>query len=84
MSLKELVKDDLKQFQWHLKNHERISKSEMENMDVLDTVDKIVAHFGTEEAVHVTVTILRKMNQNYLVEQIENEHKKGNIKITLI
>ncbi|XP_051760139.1 NACHT, LRR and PYD domains-containing protein 12-like [Ctenopharyngodon idella] len=75
-SLRELVKDDLKEFQWHLKNHERISNSDMENAHVLDTVDKIVAHFGPEEAVKITVNILRKMNQNLLAEQIEKEHKK--------
>lgn len=83
-SLKDLEKDDLKEFQWHLKNHERISNSDMENAHVLDTVDKMVAHFGPEEAVKITVNILRKMNQNLLAELIENEHKKGNIKIALI
>lgn len=32
-SLEELVKDDLKKFQWHLKKHECISTSEMEDAD---------------------------------------------------
>ncbi|CAM4458565.1 unnamed protein product [Leuciscus chuanchicus] len=86
-SLKELVKDDLKQFQWHLKNHECVSTSEMENADILDTVDKMVARFGPTEAVKITVNILRKMNQNRLAEQLENEHKKvqaeGNVEASV-
>ncbi|KAK7165600.1 hypothetical protein R3I93_005614 [Phoxinus phoxinus] len=75
-SLKELVKDDLKLFQWYLKNHECVSTSEMENTDVLNTVDKMVARFRQEEAVKVTVNILRKMNQNLLAEQLENKHNE--------
>ncbi|KAL0202291.1 hypothetical protein M9458_000309, partial [Cirrhinus mrigala] len=67
-SLKELVKDDLKEFQWYLKNHECASASEMEDADVLDTVDIMVARFGPEEAVKITVNILRKMNQNLLAQ----------------
>ncbi|KAL1246554.1 hypothetical protein QQF64_034599 [Cirrhinus molitorella] len=84
-SLNELKKAELKKFQWHLKNDKHISESEMENADRLDTVDKMVACFGQEEAVKITVDILRKMNQNNLAEQLENKHKQagqaeGNIK----
>ncbi len=82
-SLRELVQNDLKEFQWYLKHHECVSASEMENADVLDTVDNMVAHFGPEESVKITVNILKKMNQNLLAEQLENEHKEGNIKIKL-
>ncbi len=77
-SLRELVQNDLKEFQWFLKHHERVSASEMENADVLDTVDKMGKHFGPEEAVTITVNILKKMNQNLLAEHLENEYK-GNI-----
>ncbi|XP_067222307.1 NACHT, LRR and PYD domains-containing protein 3-like [Chanodichthys erythropterus] len=77
-SLNELVQAELKKFQWHLVNdHECISKCEMVNADRLDTVDKMVARFGPEEAVKITVKILRKMNQNNLAEQLENKHKQG-------
>ncbi|XP_048035574.1 NLR family CARD domain-containing protein 3-like [Megalobrama amblycephala] len=77
-SLNELLEAELKTFQWHLlKDHERISNSEMENADRLKTVDKMVACFGLEEAVKITVEILRKMNQNNLAEQLENNHKQG-------
>ncbi|XP_067248674.1 NLR family CARD domain-containing protein 3-like [Chanodichthys erythropterus] len=77
-SLNELKIAELKKFQWHLKNdHKHISNSDMENADILDTVDKMVACFGPEEAVKITVDILRKMNQNNLAEQLENNHKPG-------
>ncbi|XP_048011631.1 LOW QUALITY PROTEIN: NACHT, LRR and PYD domains-containing protein 3-like [Megalobrama amblycephala] len=76
-SLNELVEAELKKFQWHLKKHEHISNSDMENADRLKTVDKMVACFGPEEAVKITVEILRKMNQNNLAEQVENIHKLG-------
>uniref|UniRef100_A0A8C1QMB6 Uncharacterized protein n=1 Tax=Cyprinus carpio TaxID=7962 RepID=A0A8C1QMB6_CYPCA len=75
--LKELEEAELKEFQWHLKNHEYISKSEMENADRLKTLDKMVACFGPEEAVKIMVSILRKMHQNNLAEQLENKHKQG-------
>ncbi len=78
-SLKELEEAYLKEFKWYLKNHECVSKSEMENADRLKTVDTMVACFGPEEAVKITVSILRKMEQNNLAEQLENKHKQGNI-----
>ncbi|XP_051747385.1 NACHT, LRR and PYD domains-containing protein 12-like isoform X1 [Ctenopharyngodon idella] len=76
-SLMDLIEPELSQFQWHLKKHERISNSEMENADRLKTVDKMVASFGPEEAVKTTLEILRKMNHNNLAEQLENNHKQG-------
>ncbi|XP_048011698.1 protein NLRC3-like, partial [Megalobrama amblycephala] len=76
-SLNELLEAELKTFQWHLKNHEHISNSDMENADRLKTVDKMVACFGQEEAVKITVEILRKMKQNNLAVQLENSHKQG-------
>ncbi|KAK7130504.1 hypothetical protein R3I93_019992 [Phoxinus phoxinus] len=82
-SLKDLVEGDLKEFQWRLKNDKHIFNSEMENADRLKTVDKMVACFGPEKAVKITVEILRKINQNDLAEQLENNHKQdqadGNI-----
>ncbi len=79
-SLEELVKDDLKRFQWYLVNdHDRISKSEMKDADRLKTVDKMVACFRPEAAVKITVDILRKMKQNHLAEQLEKKHKQGNV-----
>uniref|UniRef100_A0A8C1VEV7 NACHT, LRR and PYD domains-containing protein 12-like n=1 Tax=Cyprinus carpio TaxID=7962 RepID=A0A8C1VEV7_CYPCA len=82
-SLKELVEDELEEFQWHLeKDHEGISKSEMKNANRLKTVDKIVACFGPEEAVKIMVDTLRKMKQNELAEQLENKYKKVSVSLT--
>ncbi len=39
----------------------------------------MVKCFGPEEAVKIMVDILRKMNQNDLAAQLENERKQGNI-----
>ncbi len=76
----DLVKLDLKRFQWHLANdHECILKSQMEDADRLKTVDRMVECFQSEEAVKITVDILRKMNQNDLAEKLENKHKQGDI-----
>ncbi|KAF4115168.1 NACHT, LRR and PYD domains-containing protein 6-like [Onychostoma macrolepis] len=75
-SLEELEKEDLKTFQWYLeKDHECISKSDMEKADRKKTVDKMVACFGPEEAVKITVGILEKINQNGLAEQLKKKHK---------
>uniref|UniRef100_A0A8C1QAN8 NACHT, LRR and PYD domains-containing protein 3-like n=1 Tax=Cyprinus carpio TaxID=7962 RepID=A0A8C1QAN8_CYPCA len=85
-SLKELVEAELKEFHWHLMNayHKCISKSEMEKADIFDTVGKLVACFGPEGAVKIMVDILRKMKQNDLADQLENERKQaqaeGNMK----
>uniref|UniRef100_A0A8C1LRS3 Uncharacterized protein n=1 Tax=Cyprinus carpio TaxID=7962 RepID=A0A8C1LRS3_CYPCA len=76
-SLNELIKDDLRTFQWYLKNHKLIPKSEMENADVSDTVDKMEECFGPEEAVKITVKILRKMNKNPLAEELEYKYNEG-------
>ncbi|XP_056315233.1 protein NLRC3-like isoform X2 [Danio aesculapii] len=76
-SLMKLKNPELKEFQWHLeKDHEHIYKCEMEKADRLDTVNKMVQCFGPEEAVNNTVSILRKMKQNNLAKQLENEHKR--------
>ncbi|XP_077065434.1 NLR family CARD domain-containing protein 3-like isoform X2 [Siphateles boraxobius] len=77
-SLMDLVEDEHKTFKWYLeKDHESIKKCEMESADRLQTVDKMVARFGPEEAVKITVKILRKMNQNNLADELENKHKPG-------
>ncbi|KAA0711546.1 hypothetical protein E1301_Tti006165 [Triplophysa tibetana] len=87
-SLRELKKDQLKAFQWHLKDLDGISTSELENADVLKTVEKIVERYKQEEAVimmeeryrqgavKITLDILRKMNQNQLAEKLVNKHKE--------
>jgi len=79
-SLMYLEEAEQKTFKWHIENDNAcIKKCEMENADRLKTVDKMVACFGPEEAVKITVKILRKMNQNHLAEQLENKHKQGEV-----
>jgi len=77
-SLKNLETEEHKEFQWFLKSQKQLPASELENADRIKTVDKMVAHFGQEEAVKITVEILRKISQNNLAVQLENDHKKGN------
>ncbi|RXN13466.1 zinc finger BED domain-containing 1-like protein [Labeo rohita] len=78
-SMKELVEAELKEFKWHLMNpsYKHIPRSEMEKADIFDTVDKMIACFGPEEAVKVMVDILKRMNQNKLAKQLENKHKQA-------
>nr|XP_055062446.1 NACHT, LRR and PYD domains-containing protein 3-like isoform X3 [Misgurnus anguillicaudatus] len=80
-SLNELIKAQLKEFQWHLKNHGGISASELEDADVLDTVDKIMKCYGPDAAMEITLNILRKMNQNHLAQLLENKHKEGPVTV---
>ncbi|RXN24089.1 GTPase IMAP family member 8-like protein [Labeo rohita] len=76
-SLEELDQEEMKMFQWHLKNsYEFMSKCEMENADQFKTVDKLVACFGPEQAVKITVNILRKIKQNHLAEQLKRKHEQ--------
>lgn len=82
-SLEELEKEDLKTFQWYLRKHECISKSDMEDKNRRETVDKLLARFGSEEAVKITVDILEKINQNDLAEQLKKKHKPGNFYFTV-
>ncbi|XP_056624739.1 NACHT, LRR and PYD domains-containing protein 3-like [Triplophysa dalaica] len=76
-SLDDLDKAQLKRFQWHLKNDHKLPASGLEEADVLDTVDKMAERYKQDEAVKITLDILRKMNQNQLAEELENKHKEG-------
>ncbi|XP_018930056.1 uncharacterized protein LOC109057288 isoform X2 [Cyprinus carpio] len=73
-SLKGLEEAELKHFHWQLNIYDnRISKSELEKADRLDTVDKMVKCFEPEKAVKVMVHILRSMNQNELAEELQKK-----------
>ncbi|KAA0721531.1 Nucleotide-binding oligomerization domain-containing protein 2 [Triplophysa tibetana] len=76
-SLYDLRKDDLKEFQWHMRNDYKFPASGLEEADVLDTVDKMVERETQEEAVKITVKILSKINQNQLAEELEKKHREG-------
>uniref|UniRef100_A0A4W4FD36 Pyrin domain-containing protein n=1 Tax=Electrophorus electricus TaxID=8005 RepID=A0A4W4FD36_ELEEL len=70
----ELVTTELKKFQWYLTNSveddKRIPKSQLENADRHDTVDKMVQKYGTFGAVNMTEVILKKMGNNQLAEKL--------------
>ncbi|KAI2665800.1 Apoptosis-associated speck-like protein containing a CARD [Labeo rohita] len=72
-----LVTEELKRFKWRLKTYHGISAADLEKADAPDTVDLMMKCFRPEEAVKITVNILRKMNHNYLAEHLENKHKQG-------
>ncbi|KAK2892364.1 hypothetical protein Q8A67_012352 [Cirrhinus molitorella] len=75
-ALDELVTDELKRFKWHLKSHEGFSAAGLEKADAPDTVDLMMKRFTPEEAVKITVDILREMNLNQMAEDLENKHKQ--------
>ncbi|XP_029903843.1 NACHT, LRR and PYD domains-containing protein 3-like, partial [Myripristis murdjan] len=73
--LKDLVEDDLKEFQWFLQDPEimkpfpAVPKSKLEKVDRLDTVDLMVQTYG-KDTVEVTKKVLSKMNKNDLVQRL--------------
>ncbi|XP_059367581.1 uncharacterized protein LOC132106015 [Carassius carassius] len=76
-ALDDLDADKLKRFKWHFKNYKGFSVAHLEKADAHDTVDLMMKRFGPEEAVKITVDILRKMNQNHVAEELEDKHKKA-------
>ncbi|KAL1276340.1 hypothetical protein QQF64_035963 [Cirrhinus molitorella] len=74
-TLENLGSEKLKKFKWHLKDDGHGSTIALENADVSDTVDLMVARCGPEKAVNITLDILRKMDENHLAEQLESKHK---------
>lgn len=77
--LDDLDSKKLHRFKWLLKkNHASISTADTENAEATGVVDIMVARFTSAGAVKVMLDILRKMNENHLAEQLENEYKDGN------
>ncbi|KAA0706364.1 NACHT, LRR and PYD domains-containing protein 4E NALP-epsilon [Triplophysa tibetana] len=70
-SLNDLRKEQLKEFQWHLKNDYKVPVSHLENADVLDTVDRMVQSYEPDDAVKITRKILMKINQNQLAKDLK-------------
>lgn len=79
VALDELDAEKLKRFKWHFKNYKRIPAADLDKADAPDTVDLMMKRFGPEEAVKITLDILRKMNQNHVAEELENKQKQGNM-----
>ncbi|KAK2892355.1 hypothetical protein Q8A67_012343 [Cirrhinus molitorella] len=64
-------------FKWLLKNHKGFSKADLEKANTLGTVDLMMNRFGPEEAVKITVDILRRMNLNQVAKDLENKHEQA-------
>lgn len=77
-TLDDLEKDDLKRFRSLLKEDGRIGAGKLENAGVTDIVNMMVECYGPEEAVKITLKILRKMNQNQLAKELQEKHEEGN------
>ncbi|RXN13519.1 LRR and PYD domains-containing 6-like protein [Labeo rohita] len=71
----ELETEKLNRFKWYLKNNKSVSAAAIENANATGMVDIMVARFTPEQAVQVMLEILRKMNENHLAEQLENEYR---------
>ncbi|XP_056108561.1 NACHT, LRR and PYD domains-containing protein 3-like isoform X2 [Rhinichthys klamathensis goyatoka] len=73
-TLEDLEERDLKRFKWFLKQDGPVRAGKLEKADVTDIVDIMMEFFGPEEAVKKTLNILRKMNQNRLAEELQNNY----------
>ncbi|XDV12261.1 hypothetical protein PO909_000970 [Leuciscus waleckii] len=70
--LDDLDSCELKRFKWFLKEYGKVPASLLENADNTDIVDEMVKNCGPNGALKLTADILKKMKQNHLVEQLEN------------
>ncbi|XP_042613513.1 protein NLRC3-like [Cyprinus carpio] len=75
-TLDDLEKDDLKRFRSLLKEDGRIGAGKLEDADVTDIVNMMVECYGPEEAVKITLKILRKVNQNQLAKELQEKHEE--------
>ncbi|KAG7265028.1 hypothetical protein CRUP_007247, partial [Coryphaenoides rupestris] len=75
-TLEDLGTNDFEKFQWYLsqpvlKVFEPIHKGRLENSSRQVTVDLMVQSYCKDKAVTITLTILRKMNQNETAKKLE-------------
>ncbi|XP_066512838.1 NACHT, LRR and PYD domains-containing protein 12-like [Hoplias malabaricus] len=82
--LQSLGGKELKLFQWKLtsgvEGFRSIPKALLENADRLDTVDHMIGSYEFSGAVEITLSILEKINQNQLAEELRlNLRESGNI-----
>lgn len=74
--LDDLGSGKLKRFTWYLKEDGQVPASLLKNKDNTDIVDEMVKSCGPNGAIKLTADILKKMKQNHLAEQLENNLKK--------
>ncbi|KAA0702519.1 hypothetical protein E1301_Tti021515 [Triplophysa tibetana] len=76
-SLYDLRKDELKEFQWHLRNDYKFPASGLEEADVLDTVDKMVEPMSrrTTGGAPETVEASERRNRKHDCERTAGGHR---------
>ncbi|XP_067230181.1 NACHT, LRR and PYD domains-containing protein 12-like [Chanodichthys erythropterus] len=72
--LEDLERDNLKKFKSRLKQEGPIKAGKLENADATDIAEIMMECFRAEEAVEITLNILRKINQNQLAEELQNKY----------
>ncbi|KAM4629524.1 sterile alpha motif domain-containing protein 9 isoform 2-T2 [Polymixia lowei] len=83
-TLEHLVKNEQKTFRFHLRHlkmtcHESIAQSKLEDKDTTDLADLMIDHYGSQEALRVTVVILDKMCRCDLVRDLRSS--MGHLKL---
>ncbi|KAK7144134.1 hypothetical protein R3I94_010534 [Phoxinus phoxinus] len=73
-TLDDLKKDDIKRFKSLLRQDGPVGVGKLEDAGVTDIVNIMMERFREEEAVKITLNILRKMNQNQLAEELQNNY----------
>ncbi|XP_049326637.1 NACHT, LRR and PYD domains-containing protein 6 [Astyanax mexicanus] len=75
-ALEELNAEELKRFQWHLvqgvlDGKPPMAKVKVEGVSLDETVTQLMQFYDDKVAVNVTMTALRRMNQNQLARQLD-------------
>ncbi|KAK9951846.1 hypothetical protein ABG768_017721 [Culter alburnus] len=73
-TLDKLIKEDLKRFKSYLKEDGPVPAGKLEKADVTDIAEIMMERFKAEGAVEITLNILRKMDQNQLAEELQNNY----------
>ncbi|KAL6111029.1 uncharacterized protein ACO6RY_19993 [Pungitius sinensis] len=80
--LEDLLQDDFKAFKWHLsdvvlEDLQPIRKARLEAADRTDTVGRILESYGEEDAVRITVEVLKLIRYCDSAEKLMNKYKAG-------
>ncbi|XP_067452179.1 sterile alpha motif domain-containing protein 9-like [Thunnus thynnus] len=75
-TLDNLLKDDLKRFHFNLQEyskskHKPVPRGKLEGKDTMDTAKLLTEHYGSNEALQVTLDVLREIHQCDLVCHLE-------------
>ncbi|KAK2835070.1 hypothetical protein Q5P01_015554 [Channa striata] len=75
-TLENLLKEDLKKFHFNLRDYrdssqKPIALGKLEGKDTMDTAKLMTDHYGNEEALRVTIEVLKEINQRDLARQME-------------